>query len=51
MNIKYKHESRRELISELIFILWDGMTFFDHDDNKLERLEGKSPRWYDRFFN
>ena len=37
------------LFKEYIYILWDGVDQFEHDDNKLERLRGKKPRWYDRF--
>ena len=36
---------------EWIYLLWDGIANFDHDDNKLERLKGKEPKWYDRFTN
>ena len=38
-------------LSNYIFLLWDGTGFFGFDDNKLERLKGKKPRWYDRFSN
>ena len=34
-----------------IYLLWDGMMFFGTDDNKLDRLKGIKPRWYDRFLN
>ena len=34
-----------------MFYLWDGMAFFGFDDNKLERLKGRAPRWYDPFRN
>ena len=40
-----------KLLNEYLFFLWDGMGFFGFDDNKLDRLEGKKPRWYDPFFN
>ena len=36
---------------EYLYLIWDGMVFFGHDDNKLERLRGVKPRWYDRFKN
>lgn len=34
-----------------IYLLWDGLGFFGHDDNKLPRLKGIPPKWYDRFKN
>ena len=39
------------LLVEYIYLLWDGMTFFGFDDNKIKRLDGVKPRWYDRFTN
>jgi len=36
---------------EIMFLFWDGFAFFGTDDNKLNRLEGKPPRWYDPFCN
>ena len=36
---------------EYIYLLWDGMVFFGHDDNKINRLNGIKPRWFDRFTN
>ena len=39
------------LVTSFIFLLWDGLVFFGHDDNKLNRLKGVKPRWYDRFLN
>ena len=46
-----KKPYRTELINEYLFFLWDGLGFFGFDDNKLERLYGKKPRWFDPFFN
>jgi hypothetical protein len=40
-----------ELFTEYIFLIWDGLGFFGFDDNKLARLKGKKPKWYDRFSN
>jgi hypothetical protein len=31
-----------------MWIMWDGVGFFGASELKLERLEGKKPRWYDR---
>ena len=39
------------LILEYLYLIWDGMVFFGHDDNKLQRLRGIKPHWYDRFLN
>ena len=39
------------LVTSFVFLLWDGLVFFGHDDNKLERLKGVKPWWYDRFLN
>ena len=40
-----------ELFTTYIYMMWDGLGFFGHDDNKLGRLRGKKPKWYDRFVN
>ena len=40
-----------ELFVTYIYMMWDGLGFFGHDDNKLSRLKGVKPRWYDRFLN
>ena len=40
-----------ELFTSYVYLLWDGLGFFGFDDNKLERVKGKEPRWYDRFVN
>ena len=40
-----------EFFASYIFLLWDGLGFFGFDDNKLDRLRGKPPKWYDRFLN
>ena len=40
-----------QYLTNYIFLLWDGVGFFGFDDNKLERLKGKKPKWYDRFSN
>ena len=34
-----------------LYLLWDGLGFYGFDDNKLDRLKGVEPRWYDRFSN
>ena len=33
------------------YLVWDGLGFFGYDDNKLERVRGTKPRWFDRFLN
>jgi hypothetical protein len=38
-------------LKEILFLFWDGFGFFGVDDNKLNRLKGIPPRWYDPFFN
>ena len=40
-----------DAVTQFIYVLWDGLIFFGHDDNKLERLKGIPPRWFDRFKN
>ena len=40
-----------ELFTTYIYLIWDGLGFFGHDDNKLARLKGIKPKWYDRFLN
>ena len=44
-------DSLKDYLFNYIFLLWDGLGFFGFDDNKLERLKGKKPNWYDRFTN
>ena len=39
------------VIKQYAYVIWDGLVFFGHDDNKLERLRGTKPRWHDRFKN
>ena len=41
----------KSYLTNYLFLLWDGLGFFGFDDNKLGRLEGKKPKWHDRFFN
>ena len=38
-------------LKEVGFLFWDGFGFFGFDDNKLGRLKGSPPRWYDPFLN
>ena len=40
-----------DYLTNYTYLLWDGLGFFGFDDNKLERLKGKNPKWYDRFSN
>ena len=40
-----------DLFLTYIYLMWDGLVFFGYDDNKLQRLKGIKPRWYDRFLN
>ena len=40
-----------EMLAPYIFLLWDGLGFFGFSHNKIDRLKGKTPRWFDRFFN
>ena len=49
-----KAENKAEslnILKNFAYLLWDGLNFFGHDDNKLDRLKGKDPKWYDRFLN
>jgi hypothetical protein len=39
------------MTKEILFLFWDGFGFFGFDDNKLNRLKGQAPRWYDPFCN
>jgi hypothetical protein len=39
------------MTKEISFLFWDGFGFFGTDDNKLGRLNGKPPKWYDPFLN
>jgi hypothetical protein len=48
---KERKESFWLLLKEILFLFWDGFGFFGVDDNKLNRLKGIPPRWYDPFFN
>ena len=32
-------------------MMWDGAAAFNHNEIKLKRLNGKKPRWCDRFRN
>lgn len=40
-----------QLLKSYLFLMWDGLGFFGFDDNKLDRLKGRPPKWYDRFYN
>ena len=40
-----------KVVPEFIFLLWDGLGHFGNDINKIPRLRGVTPRWYDRFLN
>ena len=31
--------------------MWDGLRFFSFDDNKLDRLQGRKVKWYDKLKN
>ena len=41
----------REMLFAFIFMIWDGLGFFGFSPNKINRLKGQPPRWWDRFFN
>ena len=51
MALKKSRSSCWDLFTNYIFFLWDGLGFFGFDGNKLDRLKGIKPRWYDPFFN
>ena len=40
-----------EMVQAFIFMIWDGLGFFGFSPNKIDRLKGILPRWWDRFFN
>jgi hypothetical protein len=40
-----------DILKSYIFLLWDGLAFFGFSHNKIDRLKGKLPRWWDRFLN
>ena len=48
---KQRKESVWLMTKEILFLFWDGFGFFGFDDNKLPRLKGQAPRWYDPFCN
>ena len=48
---KVKKKSWSNEISEYMFMWWDGLSFFDFDDTKLGRLEGKATKFTDKFKN
>jgi hypothetical protein len=50
-NFKNRKDTNIDYFKNYIFLLWDGLGFFGFDDNKLERLKGKKPKWYDKFSN
>jgi hypothetical protein len=46
-----KKTSCFEVVINYLYLLWDGLGFYGFDDNKLDRLKGVKPRWYDKFTN
>jgi hypothetical protein len=51
VTIRKSENNLKDYFYNYLFLLWDGLGFFGFDDNKLERLNGKKPKWYDRFSN
>jgi hypothetical protein len=44
-------KSYNDNAKEFIFLTWDGMGFFGHDGNKIDRMKNKPVSWKDPFFN
>ena len=51
VTITKSEDSYKDYLTTYIFLLWDGLGFFGFDDNKLERLKGRKPKWHDKFSN